>query len=633
MHSVRIQQLLNYSLVRQLQRIPLTFVAIGMILIPMLVRLVQDWYSFPLPYGTTIGTSDPDPWLRLTLVRDLLTSGDWYNHAVLRSDAPYFQTTTPWTRPIDVVIAAFVKLQPSDVDLSLRLIRAALIMPVLCMGLLLLGICRAVRQLTALPIAPIAAILLVACMPMMRNYFGIGNADHHAMLAAIFVWAFGGILHPSPSVRLTMLSGLLLGLLLWISPEGMMLIGTVFGWYGVLWLVGDGEQARPLPLLTFTTALTSFVAIAIERPPQQWLEPVYDSISIVYGVILACVALVTAILFRLHLPALWHRAIAAGIGIVAVAACVLALYPAMIQGPLANLDPYIYSDFLPRITEAQPLWQKEALYIAAVLIYPLATFAFFTLAWRRSNAILGRQRLLMLGYFIAVTLCLLIHQQRFFYYFGPVTIIALAPFIAALLTPEHPLVRTLWPARWLVALPANAQALRRMPLLAIVAGLQLILISQIPENKTAEQQKIRACSAIGRKLIQHGTLNALGDGEPLTLFISTNLGAEALFFTPHRIIASNYHREGKGIQYIWEADKIVPLPTLREYLASRKVDALFICPAKTSPSLSALQRLQRGAKPPAWLIPVPYEMPPLSKDEKPVDGAAPVIFLINHNAR
>jgi len=34
--------------------------------------------------------------------------------------------------------------------------------------------------------------LLTVSMPVMWNYFGIGNADHHAPLAVLFIWALYG---------------------------------------------------------------------------------------------------------------------------------------------------------------------------------------------------------------------------------------------------------------------------------------------------------------------------------------------------------------------------------------------------------------------------------------------------------
>ncbi len=53
------------------------------------VQTVPPWLSLPLPYGTLIGIADPDPWLRLTIVRDWLTGGSWYSHLMLHSNAPW----------------------------------------------------------------------------------------------------------------------------------------------------------------------------------------------------------------------------------------------------------------------------------------------------------------------------------------------------------------------------------------------------------------------------------------------------------------------------------------------------------------------------------------------------------------
>ncbi len=612
-----------------LRRIPLAIPALLVILLPMLVRLVQDWHALgALPYGTLIGPNDPDPWLRLTLVRDLLTSGDWYSHAVTRSGAPFFDTVSPWTRPLDVVIAALSQLQPLAEDLSLRLMRAALLLPIVWMGLLLLGIYRATRLLSPLPVAPLVASGLVAAMPVIRNYFGIGNADHHAMLAVVFVWAFGGILHTSPRHWLTCLNGALLGLLLWISPEGMVLIAAIFGWYGLCWLRGDRTHAAPLPLLATSTAITTVIAVLIERPPGEWLTPVYDSISIVYAIMLGGVALTTWPLFYLPLRTCVARGKAAMLAITLVGGVVLSLYPAMWHGPLTGLDPYIYSHFLPRIVETQPLLQKPTLYILAMLLTPMAALTFLALAWQRDAAILTRHQVLQLTYFIVVTFGLYLTQQRFYYYCAPLLIISLTPFLSALLMPEHRTMRDAWPARWLITYAPMAQAWRRLLLLGVIVGVPLLLLWQSPSRETEASRKIDACQQTARRLIRGGVLNTLGDGKPMTLFISTDLGGDVLFFTPHRIIASNYHREGAGIRYIWKADRITYPILLRAYLAMRKVDALLICPVVHPAKESVLQQLQQGAAPPPWLTPVPYDMPPEGTHPPRIKGSNPALFLV-----
>ena len=83
------------------------------------------------------------------------------------------------------------------------------------------------------------------------------------------------------------------------------------------------------------------------------------------------------------------------------------------------------------------------------------------------------------------------------------------------------------------------------------------------------------------------------------------VGAEVLFFTPYRIIASNYHREGASLRYLWEGWKITDMEKLHHYLRERQVDVLLLCPDVNEVKNSALKDLQRGRNQPGWLTRLP----------------------------
>jgi len=104
-----------------------------LVALPHLIFVLSRWDMIPLHEGLPIGPTDPDPWLRLTLVRDWLLGGSWYSHAVSHTNTPWGGITSPWTRPLDGIIAGLVHLQPESVELNLRLMRAALMLPFLWM--------------------------------------------------------------------------------------------------------------------------------------------------------------------------------------------------------------------------------------------------------------------------------------------------------------------------------------------------------------------------------------------------------------------------------------------------------------------------------------------------------------------
>ncbi len=150
------------------------------------------------------------------------------------------------------------------------------------------------------------------------------------------------------------------------------------------------------------------------------------------------------------------------------------------------------------------------------------------------------------------------------------------------------------------------------------------MLLDAPANSGSSAVEQR-CATVARTLIQSGKLNDLG-GRPLTLFTSTDFGAEVLFFTPHRIIASNYHRDGAAIRFVWEAAKIADEDELRRHLAERNVEALLLCPEGDTPKTSVLSKLQQGLTPP-WLTRVAYPKPPMDSEALP--GSDPALFLVS----
>ncbi len=611
-----------------LKRIPVSLWALLLIPAVHLIYIISQWHHVPLRDGLPIGQTDPDTWLRLTLVREWLTGGDWYNHWVPRANAPFEASASPWTRPVDLVLAFFVYLQPKDIDLSLRIMRASLLLPWLWMFLLIAGMHRAIRLILPIPSAYVMATVLIATTPVLINYFGLGNADHHAPLAVLFIWAMGGILAAAPTSRMMALSGLCFGLQLWISVEAFMLIGVAYLWFGLQWLRGDEPKTHLFTILASTTAITSLVALMIEVPRAQWLAPVYDSISIVYVYSLVIAAL-AAWSLRFLMPSTFHRRALLGLVITSLAMVAIgAFYPNLLRGPLYGVDPFIISDFLPRISEAKSFLHISIAVLIAYSYLAVALVILCGMAWLKpSHAFYTREQSATLIFFLLATLALYYSQQRWSYYLMPLTIVSAAPLLGALLKPEHPLVAGRWPARALASLSPNAQMKRRLPVLLIALGLPLIIIfaSDIPlfQNETKAEQiaakQRNSCYNAARQLIRSGELNRLLPTS-LTLWAPTDLGTEILFFTPHRIIASNYHREGAAIKYVWDTNKISNVNALRTHLAKRKVDAMLICPMIEFTKDSLVQKYALGAALPAWLEPVTYKLT-TPQNEIEEDGA------------
>ena len=586
---------------------------VALIMVICMGRAMMAWPGAPIGSEAGLWNQDTDPWLRLTLVRDWLAGGSWYDHEMIRSNAPYGGTQSPWTRPLDVVIAAIAALMQGDV--STRLIKASLLLPGLWAVLYVLGLMRAGKRVLAHPDQTVMVCVMASCLPMMWVYFGVGNADHHAPLAVLFIWMVGSLLGEDPRGREALWVGALLGMMLWISPEALAIIALVFVCMGGWWL-WYGEGLARMRMAALALSVASGVAVMIERAPGAWMVPIYDSISIVH--VLATALLTAAVctigLLPVRCCATRMRRAAVGLAVAGVAALVLwCAYPLFFAGPMVGVHLYIHSDFLPRIHEAQPLWkQKGEMWQVAVLWQPvLAMIALWLLA-RRSPGLVRWQAWWVLSVLVVGTIALCLVQVRWYYYMAPMLALVLASVIAPLFRPEHASVAGRWPASAVVAEPASFQVFVRQLVLVGVLGIPMVLLlfgggGDDAPNARANARAVtsyqtRQCELFAMLWMRAGGVDATLGATPRTMLLSTNLGTQMLYFSAHRIVASNYHREGAAIEYAWEAMAVTTEADLRRYLAVRKVDTVLLCPDTLSSKHSILMAIYSGKTAvPAWM--------------------------------
>jgi hypothetical protein len=560
------------------------------------VQAIRAWPD-DASYGreAVMWSHDTDPWLRLTLVRDLLKTEQWYDHAVSRSNAPIGGIASPWTRPLDAVIIALSTVMTGE-DTT-RLIKAALVLPMLWAIVFMAGLLRVVRKIHPHPDASLLASVFVACLPIMWNYFSVANADHHAPLAALFVWILSYLCVERISRAAAVITGVLLGIMLWISPEAVLVIASVFVVLGLQWILRSDEVVPAVIMASSLTVMAS-LAVMIERPIDQWWAPVYDSLSCVQAWFCALIAgswLVLALLPSAVRSCSTRRLASAMVVAALAAAAMWKIYPLFFVNPMRLMDPFITQQFLPRISEARPLWQQDGVlkmftYLWQPVLVLLALFWFLRPAQNEQPSRVVRVRIALL-FVCCLGLCMM--QLRWYYYIAPLAALVLMLVILPLFT---------------VAAPNRAQLRLRAMLLLLFTAPPFVVLwvdSHWPSANSEDSRNSAVCEARASEWIRSGALVRTLGQSPQILFAPTNIGTEILYFTPYHIVASNYHREGAGIAYVWNAVQLKSLSELRHYLGKRKVTALLLCPdSSTSQSSVLLQLYHGGLKPPRWLRPV-----------------------------
>lgn len=590
--------------------------------------LLLAWYISRIPpsANSAIGSGDPDVFVRLILVRDLMQGGGWYRHVVDGTNAPFDAMVSPWTRPQDMLLAPVYWLLPDGLRVQDRLLYAAGPAPVLMGMAMLYGLWLGARRIVPLGVTGLYVVFAFVTAFTIHHYFLPGEADHHALMSLSWAWALVLLLNPRGGRGSAAGAGALIGLIFWVSTEAFGPAGILFLWFGLLWLAGSA-RARLLPPFAWGMLAMVAVAVGIERPPSEWLQPIYDSISIVHVWLLAVVAVVASLL--LHLPAQWTRSLRRRMAWGVAGLCVVAgfaawVYPLTFRGPLVGVDPYVLTHFMHSVHETESVlkvWPPMAL---AISIPPLGLLGIgLWLLWTRRPSIYRPWQLGLLVCAIGFTWLMCCQYMRCIYYLVPPQVLMLGTLLAALQSADRNEVAGCWPVDALRKLPP-----KRLPLgQGLVPFFLLILpvmLYQIPP--AASHSAVDRCFDRARMEIQHGLLDRLGQ-VPLVLFTSTDLGGEVLFWSPHHIIASNYHREGREIRYIWETETMTDETALRARLAERKVQAMLVCPSTRMTENSVLRRWLRGEALPGWVEHIETPPPPPGKIEWPA-GSEPLLLRL-----
>lgn len=565
-------------------------------------------YAYP-KLEFPLNPADPDAWLRLTQVKQWISGGNFFDHSVPRTNAPIGGISTPWTRPMDMLLSAFYALTPSRLGMDVRLMLAAAWLPVtLGFATFALLAAAARRQFHHVQVMGIAALLLLTSV---YDYTSPGDADHHGLLAALWCGVLLMLMSDNISRTSALILGALLGAMLWTSPEALILAGAVFVLLGLDAVLRPARAVVPA-FTALGAAATLTGAIFIEMPAAEILNrPLLDTLSIIHVALLWITVLGTtamAVAFRFPLQVSARFFTACVLGTLTLLTQYF-VFPRFYLGPMGDADPYILQGFLPMVAEAKPLLRSTPEFASKALMIPaLAIFLTgFVLSMPKIRAARLR-RLVILGALLLMTLVMTLLQARWGYYLQPVAAIMVAALLPALATAAKGDTGS-----WLRGAPRIARPY-------VVLGLTVLATSMMVRTVKSEPAPDAWCNTQLRYVLQTQQLQKhLGD-KPLTIFVPEDIGGEMQFFTPYRIIASNYHREHTGLRDMARLRDAKTADAAKNVIDEREVDALLYCPAgqKAGNFLSSLGR----DKPPAWLVPVE------GLEFFDVPGAKPVLFTV-----
>lgn len=546
------------------------------------------WALFRLALLPLTGTQlpDPDDYMRLLEVRDLLQGQAWFDVTQYRMGPPD-GASMHWSRLIDLPVAVLILLFDTVLPRSQAELAAMALVPLLWLLPALLALRDMANSLSLPRPAALLALVLFPLFPLLPGNFAPLRIDHHTA-QSVAALVCGALLLRTGSRLAAVACGLVGAAWAVVSLEALPLLAALAGLYGLRWALA---RDRSLPWYLGTLGAAAVLLSLATRPLTELTGPHCDILR--PGHVAAIFAAVLAALVLPWLPgkdSLRGRLL--GLGLVPLAAI-----PAALAGlgrcaanPFGQLDPLLQTWWYTFVLEGRPIWHQP-LSMAFTLVWTIAVIA---VGWRLSRRLrLPADRWdLLTGYALAAGLYSLLVMRE-----GLAAQLLAIPAAALLLVHWLPRARAI-PA----ALPRIAATLAVIALCTPTFGSAALK----PFDQAAGSSAAAGADpALGT--CDYASLNRLPRGH---LFAPLDRGPEILVRTGHTVVSGPYHRNQTRMVDVIAAftgDPSDAAAIVHRNGATHVVACLSSSEIPTYGQARAdnLANLIAHGRPPAWLVPVP----------------------------
>ena len=560
-------------------------------------ELLLLWLAFTLirilalPF-VGLDPSDPDDFMRLMQVRDLLEGQAWYDVRQYRIGAPE-GADMHWSRIVDLPVAALLFL----FDLILPQAQAELVVLILVPAFYLLGtmaLLWKIMQRLALPAPAIwAGLLVLPLFPLLPHNFSPFRIDHHAPQALCALAGLALFLH-APARKAAILGGVVAAVWLCISLEGLVQVAIFAALYGLRYLV---LRDKSLGWFLASLALAAPLVSLATRSPTELLAGYCDILRPGHMLALGASAAIACVLPFLPL----QKSIGgrfAGLALLPLVSLPIVLLSmgSCALDPFADMPPLLRTYWHGFILEGLPVWELTPSLAGMVMWTVLLVPAGWWLARRKGLASLEFGTpwsdlflaALLMGAFSLLLMRASIIAQTF-----------AVPFAAVLVWHFLPRARAI--GSTLPRVFATVACITLATPALVSAGLKPLNAHVItdPIWKDAIQYQTDGECDLSR-------LSALSQG---TIYATLDVGPEILVKTPHSVIASGYHRNAVRMEQVIETFS-GDIDDARARVQASKADYLLTCTARMDSAVYRTRRpdnlanLLAEGRHPDWLEPL-----------------------------
>ena len=521
---------------------------------------------------------DPDDQLRMVQVRDWLAGQSWADVHQYRMNPP-FGGDMHWSRLVDIPLAlAITCLKPFFGQAGAEF-WAAVLIPLLTLGIFLACSARLVRQHFGSAAAIVSTAGLLTAVPIIVQLVPL-RVDHHGWQLVCMVLCLTFLLDADRPVRSAALLGVVSAIWMEISIEAFPFVVAFIGILALRWITTPREFATnvlltPFVVMVVATALSSVLLLSTQKPWTSLDAAPCDALSSAHVVALLASA-ITAMAAVICLRVMRIQLGVVGKALVCLLSAVSALTVLLVGAPqcvgdsFGNLAPVVQRYWFDRTSEGLPIFRLDvAQQVTAAFIFVTGILALAHL-FRSDTRSSYDTKIALLLTFLATAVVGAYVSRTQVYFMIVVSIIA-APFIVFLFSRSDEMRG---------AVPRLLTKILAIALLVPVVSGQFIANTYDGLRPATPTKLSRfALNVEAAKRCQFSSsIEQLRRLPPSQLLVGLDAAPGILQHSDHKVIASGHHRNQAAMRDVITAFTGPP-ETLMSVLKRRDVRYIVVCAA------------------------------------------------------
>ncbi len=554
-------------------------------------------------------SQDPDAFLRLVQVRDLLGGQGWFDLVQHRMDPPG-GALLHWSRLIDAPIAGLILLG----NLFGNGEGFALTAWPLLLLLVMMGSAASIAAALAGRAAAVWTLVLALFFLDPLFVYLPGDIDHHNAQIALTLATVAFALRIGSGAFFGFLAACTSAVTLAIGLEMLPHMAVIGAVIALRWGI-TGRDGRAVAAYAVTLALLPADLYALSGSPAAAMA--CDSLSFAYTIPAAIAGSGLAGLAWFG-ERLGGRAVRiAGLLVVgAISAAVFALVnPVCLGGPYGFLSPELKEVWLNTVTEAQPIWIYAAREPVGAFgsLGPLLAALIVALFHLRTRTGEGRSQWILPAVLLLMAAALSTYQIRTLPFASAISIPILGVWLSELRA--RAIARSANPVKR--ALPVALGFLVAIQITYLLVGLQAEdALAYVSNGRIAPRQQAKPPEALVKGLTEAEKNCFDPTSAELFAAVPHGLVMAPLFYGPtvlkisgHDVVGGPYHRNGKAILDTINATHRPPAEA-KAVIDARHVDYVAVCKVSLESAIAAHKAPDGliadliGGKIPSWLQPV-----------------------------